>query len=1352
MTFQQPWWLLLLGLLVLVFALHANRRRHVVVTSLFLWQQVQGHDDSKRATRRFPPINLLLILQALAVITIALALARPQFTDSAPDHWIIMLDSSTAMQEHGSQTQIRRILDRNTSSLITVVEVAGAPQVRATRLQDRRALRDFEPAPAHENSDWLGALRLISGTVLNSESTLVTVIGPPDVIREVSVLMPAVMPGAAAEYQPVGPDLPNNQFVSVEIQHQEEGWSVRGTVGTDSNVRVEFRPHAAASSLEWAELTTTNRRFAATFAFPGSGILELHLPADTVAADNVFRAELLDSEPDVQVLKVGTENIVMRRALLAAGATAVEQVPEISADSPPADLLILDGTHAIAGSARAVLVINAPGAAATDSLFPVTAPGHYLTDGVDFRSLQLVSSSILEPGADDAVLLTSPAGPLALISHTAAGPRISLGFDPADTTWHNTPAFPVFMANLLDLAVPQRGSRTALTCNVGISCQVFSASSITDPAGQPVELTPMGSFRPILAGEYNVDGQPLFVNAVGAVRRIATDGPMPTEAIAAAPVPEPWRWLAIAAVALIAAEMLFAATRRPQGAGRTSLTSISTQLLALVLLLTALLQLPVPTPFRIQTRAAVLSSAATAAAAPDGLPLIVHGETDDAPSVPSGALADGIRLAAGLLPAGGTLVVEVDGPLTRGGLSAAAADLIEAGIILDVVADSGMPELEALVSSISAPDLLHAKEAFELTATIHSTLQQTAEVNLFRNGILTDNQRVELAAGLNQVSFGASDDAGTWLYEVELNSDVDTVGQNNRHGRFVYVQPSPRLTVVTRHTELGELFAHALSLQGIPANVSTPVRMPHNAEGFREHDAIILIDVPALEFHSSQLSALEEWVSVNGGGLLIMGGANTFGPGGYYQTPLEDLSPLSSLVDRETPEVALLFLLDRSGSMQQAVGETNRLEIAKEATLGAIRALGNDSRAGIIMFDALAEVLVPLTSTADLEPFETALATLSASGGTSIYPALQHALREMQDVDASTRHLIVMTDGLSQAGDFETVLKELRELQVTVSTVAIGRGADVRGLANIARLGAGATHATTDFRALPSILGQEALLLSGSSVEEQSIQPVWEPETSGPSFQFLVSAAALHGFVHTSAKDGADVHLTATTETDEQVPLLATWKYGLGNVAAFASHGVGPWAADWQDDATYPALWSQIVRWIMPDVVTPGLTVSATLKGDLLDVLVTAVTADGQPDTGLDLEAVLLSPAGEPADVRLLDATNPGEYRASLLALETGVNWLGIGSRLESDPGQQQAAELPVFVPYPASMNYSAADYRQLEQLARATDGQLRTSVDMRPAWSLQWASAPLPVLWLLSGLVMFLVALYWRYIRSARR
>src|SRR5690606_10515291 len=140
---------------------------------------------------------------------------------------------------------------------------------------------------------------------------------------------------------------------------------------------------------------------------------------------------------------------------------------------------------------------------------------------------------------------------------------------------------------------------------------------------------------------------------------------------------------------------------------------------------------------------------------------------------------------------------------------------------------------------------------------------------------------------------------------------------------------------------------------------------PHAAgsrpEAYLGNDAVVLMDVAAIDLARAQQDALDAWVREHGGGLALLGGERSFGPGGYLETPLDSLSPLSSKVSRDAPAVAMLFVLDRSGSMQQVVDGVSRLDIAKEATLAANELLGEGSEIAIVVFDEEARVLLPFT-------------------------------------------------------------------------------------------------------------------------------------------------------------------------------------------------------------------------------------------------------------------------------------------------------------------------------------------------------------------------------------------------------
>ena len=179
--------------------------------------------------------------------------------------------------------------------------------------------------------------------------------------------------------------------------------------------------------------------------------------------------------------------------------------------------------------------------------------------------------------------------------------------------------------------------------------------------------------------------------------------------------------------------------------------------------------------------------------------------------------------------------------------------------------------------------------------------------------------------------------------EVVVDAPGDTFPQNNRNGVTIDIAPAPEVLIVAAQPAWAEVLAKALALHEIKSKIVEPKRAPFYLKDWLAYSGIVLMNVPAIDLATLQQELIEKAVADHGRGVLLLGGENSFGPGGYYETPLERVSPLSSRVPREAPKVALAFVLDRSGSMQRNEGGATRLDIAKQATLSAIRLL-HDSR------------------------------------------------------------------------------------------------------------------------------------------------------------------------------------------------------------------------------------------------------------------------------------------------------------------------------------------------------------------------------------------------------------------------
>lgn len=731
-----------------------------------------------------------------------------------------------------------------------------------------------------------------------------------------------------------------------------------------------------------------------------------------------------------------------------------------------------------------------------------------------------------------------------------------------------------------------------------------------------------------------------------------------------------------------------------------------------------------------------------------------RGEED----LPISDLEAALSLAAGMLSESeaGRIVLVSDGSESRGSAAAVLPQLIERNIPVDVYPVGGVPTGEVLVEQVTAPARLHAGDPFLLEGIVYSERREEARVRIYREGEIWAEQETELLAGRNRVEARLSEDeAGTYLYEVEVEAPNDVFSQNNRNGTAASVGAEPKIAIFTPQETWGTALAEALEVQGITAEVLPPDRMPHylghenpRISSWLDYDVAILMNVPAIELQFAQQELLQARVRDHGGGLIVLGGENTFGPGGYYQTVLEEMLPLSTEIPQERPSVAIAFVLDRSGSMQQAAGEVNRLDIAKRATLGAVELLDEESLVSVIAFDSEAQALIPLQLAGDVEQLEAQLEPLQPGGGTSIYPGLVLAHEQLSQADEEmTRHIVVMTDGLSQPGDFEEILAEITEDGITLSTAAIGRGADVRLLENLARLGGGAAHATEDFQALPSILAQEALLLSDEPVQQETFTPLWGDRDAPFLAGLPASLPPLHGHVMTSEKPGARVHLYAP----DDAPLLGSWRYGLGRVAAFASHGAGPWAADWLAMQAYPRFWAQLVRWALPSTFGPGLHLDVERVRDEVLLSVEALGAKGEVQPGLELEAVVRAPGGE-QPIHLREVAS-GRYEGSFLLEATGRHDIRVQAAnvADDDEAALAAVEHTLHVAYPARYNFAHSNADLLESLVQLTGGRMLLGDETLfvGAPPLRWVAREAWPLWVLIALALFVVDLLVRYAPS---
>lgn len=537
------------------------------------------------------------------------------------------------------------------------------------------------------------------------------------------------------------------------------------------------------------------------------------------------------------------------------------------------------------------------------------------------------------------------------------------------------------------------------------------------------------------------------------------------------------------------------------------------------------------------------------------------------------------QLARGLFPGGSSrhIVLVGDGVETEGSLLNAANEAAVAGIKIHAIGVSGEIQPDVRVTRlVSSQSRLNEGASLELEATIEGSLTGSGRVRLFENGVAVEEVGIELTAGeiLTHRFKRVPDKRNIYNYRVVIEGfeGKDSIPENNEALSIVDVRGRPLFLYVEGEEGESRYLVDAMNREGIRLDVRSPEGLPDSLQELAGYDGIILSDIPAHRIGEARMTAIRDYVEKLGGGFVMVGGMNSFGVGGYYRTPIEEVLPvkLKAPDQEESQSSALALVVDRSGSM---AGQ--KIEICKAAAIASAELLSTKDYIGVYAFDSQVHEIVPMTKVTSASSIASQISLLGSGGGTNIYPGMVKAREELNGLKAKIKHMIVLTDGQSSGEGYQALASQCHAEGITISTVAVGAGAQVGLLQSIAAAGGGQSYVTMDPNSIVRIFTQDTLTHTGRMIREEAFEPRlveahpmlrdWEDGLAPP----------LLGYVKTNRKATAQVPLV----TDTGDPLLAHWRFGLGKVTAFTSDCKSRWAALWVSDwPGYSRLWSQILR------------------------------------------------------------------------------------------------------------------------------------------------------------------------------
>jgi uncharacterized membrane protein len=686
-------------------------------------------------------------------------------------------------------------------------------------------------------------------------------------------------------------------------------------------------------------------------------------------------------------------------------------------------------------------------------------------------------------------------------------------------------------------------------------------------------------------------------------------------------------------------------------------------------------------------------------------------------------LAKGLGLAAAMLPEGnqGRVVLVSDGNETEGSVLPVLDELKSRGIAVDVLPVGFDLEKEVWLERLDLPRVVKKGETYEAAVLLSSLKAGKGTLRLAENGKEIHKMDVEFAAGKNRFAMPLPE-RGPGYYEyvasIETAKGEDAWQENNIAMGDLYLKGEGKVLVVTdargRAEDIKTLI-EALKASERIVQTRFSYEVPRDPLSLLPYDLIIIPNAPADGFDAVQMQAMHDAIYNQGSGFIMLGSPETFGPGGYHRSVIEDALPVSMDVTQKKvmPKGALALILHTC-----EIPEGNKW--AKDIAKAAIRVLGGEDEVGLLDFkygrgDAWEFPMTPA------KQFETTLLPIINAAVPEDMPAFQNimtmAFNGLKASDAATKHVIIISDG-DPSPPSPALLQQFLANKITVSTVAINPhgGQTVDLMDAIAQQTGGRFYYPKDPEQLPSIFIKEAKTLKRSMIQNKTFSPT--VEFPSPVLKGIDALPQLHGYVLTTPKPRASLVLQApplaeeVAKGDSPDPVLAIWRYGLGTTAAWTSDLAPNWAKDWMDWDRFRPFVKQLVTEVSRVETRSDLTMSATAAGSQGMVTVEDFAA---VENFMELKARVSGPRGESIELPLKQVAprryvgqfplwGKGRYQVAV----AGVSMTGEGGKPRSEQAFGGFA-----VPYSPEYLRFKSDPIILTQIAERTGGRILTRSDL---------------------------------------
>jgi hypothetical protein len=584
-----------------------------------------------------------------------------------------------------------------------------------------------------------------------------------------------------------------------------------------------------------------------------------------------------------------------------------------------------------------------------------------------------------------------------------------------------------------------------------------------------------------------------------------------------------------------------------------------------------------------------------------------------------------------------------------------------------------------------------------------------------------------VTAGLNKLTFrDRAAEPGSQGYQIRVRTAVDDPVPENNSARVLVGVTGPRPILHLTPTATSSLTA-LLKAGGLNVRAMQPERFNFTLEELAGYSAVILENVPAEKIGTRNMETLASWVRASGSGLMVTGGRQSYGPGGYYQSPLEPILPVSMELRQEHRKLALAIVvaLDRSGSMAvPAGGGKVKMDLANLGAAQVLDLLGPMDEFGCFAVDTSAHEIAGLGTVKDKSGVRDKILRIkSMGGGIYVDVALTASADMIRHAKAGTKHIILFADtaDAEQPGNYKELLEKTRKAGITVSVIGLGKKTDkdVALLEDVAKRGGGRLLITDSPAELPRLFAQDTFVVSRNSFLDD---PVMMQPTPG------LTALAGRPFALDSPIGGynlcylrPEATLGAFSRDEYKAPVVASWQAGAGRVLCYTGEADGEYAGAFAKSPETGEFYTSLARWVagQSGTLAEGMALTQEVRNGTNRIqLHLDPERKAEPFAGVPQVRMLRAKPGESPRTETLPLTWAGpDTLVAEIPLEGEETALGT----VAVPGQKPQALPPVCLPYSpefAPAPLGASDDRgrlALERLAHSTGGVER--VDLSGVW-----------------------------------